>query len=46
VGPTVVGGLRSAGYEYAHGLFFIAGALVVQATLVASLRLPAAGKES
>jgi hypothetical protein len=41
-----VGWLRSAGYGYTHGLLFLAGALVVQASLVASLRLPRAGKEA
>jgi MFS transporter, ACS family, tartrate transporter len=46
VGPTVVGWLRSSGYGYTHGLLFLAGALVVQASLVATLRLPRPGKES
>ncbi len=46
VGPAVVGWLRSSGYGYANGLLFLAGALVVQASLVASLRLPRPGKES
>jgi ACS family tartrate transporter-like MFS transporter len=46
VGPSVVGWLRSAGYGYTHGLLFLAGALVVQASLVASLRLPRAGREA
>jgi len=40
VGPSVVGWLRSTGGGYSQGLLFLAGALVVQAALVATLRLP------
>ena len=41
-GPSVVGWLRSAGEGYTQGLLFLAGTLVVEALLVASLRLPVA----
>jgi ACS family tartrate transporter-like MFS transporter len=40
VGPSVVGRLRDVSTGYAPALLFIAGALVVEALLVASLRLP------
>jgi ACS family tartrate transporter-like MFS transporter len=46
VGPSVVGWLRSSGSGYEHGLLFLAGSLVVQASLVSTLRLPRPGRES
>ena len=45
VGPSVVGFLRSTGADFSKGLLFLAGALVVQAALVASLRLPPPRRE-
>ncbi len=46
VGPSVVGWLRSTGEGYTQGLLFLAGALLVQAALVSTLRLPKPGKEA
>jgi ACS family tartrate transporter-like MFS transporter len=43
VGPTVVGWLRGASGDYTSGLFVLAAALVVEAVLVASMRLPRVG---
>jgi len=40
VGPTIMGWLRGASGTYAPGLFVLSGALVVEAILVAALRLP------
>ena len=40
-GPTVMGRLREATGGYSGGLLILAGGLVVQAILVATLRLPA-----
>ena len=39
VGPTVVGWLRSGSGDYTSGLLFLTGCLVLQAVLIASLRL-------
>jgi ACS family tartrate transporter-like MFS transporter len=41
VGPTVVGWLRGSSGDYTSGLLVLAGALVLEAMLVMSLRLPA-----
>lgn len=41
VGPWIVGNLISASGDYSKGLLTLAGASVLQATLIASLRLPA-----
>jgi ACS family tartrate transporter-like MFS transporter len=41
-GPTAIGWLRAFSGDYRSGLLALAGVLVVQATLVASLRLPSA----
>ena len=41
VGPTLVGWLRGSSGDYKSGLLALAGVLVLQAILVASLRLPA-----
>jgi ACS family tartrate transporter-like MFS transporter len=43
VGPTVVGWLRGASGDYTSGLLVLAAALVVEAVLVASMRLPKVG---
>lgn len=40
VGPTVVGWLRGASGNYTSGLLVLATALVIEAILVASMRLP------
>ena len=40
VGPTVVGSLRGSSGNYTSGLLVLAGALVIEAILVASMRLP------
>ena len=40
VGPTVVGSLRGSSGNYTSGLLVLAGALVIEAMLVASMRLP------
>jgi ACS family tartrate transporter-like MFS transporter len=40
VGPTVMGSLRGSSGDYASGLLVLAGALVIEAVLVLSLRLP------
>lgn len=40
VGPTVVGWLRGSSGNYTSGLLVLAGALVIEAILVASMRLP------
>ena len=42
VGPTAVGWLRGNSSDYTSGLLLLAGVLVVEAALVASLRLPSA----
>jgi ACS family tartrate transporter-like MFS transporter len=42
VGPSLVGWLRSHGHSYSDGLLLLAVALVIEAALVASLRLPKA----
>jgi ACS family tartrate transporter-like MFS transporter len=42
VGPTVVGWLRGSSGNYTSGLLFLAAALVIEAMLVASMRLPKA----
>ena len=44
VGPTVVGWLRGSSGNYTSGLLVLAGALVIEAILVASMRLPKTGK--
>jgi MFS transporter, ACS family, tartrate transporter len=41
VGPSVMGWLREGTASYSAGLLLLAGVLVVEAALVASLRLPA-----
>ena len=41
VGPTMVGWLRGSSGNYTSGLLVLAAALVVEAALVASMRLPA-----
>jgi ACS family tartrate transporter-like MFS transporter len=43
VGPTVVGWLRGSSGDYTSGLLLLAAALVIEAVLVASMRLPKAG---
>jgi ACS family tartrate transporter-like MFS transporter len=40
VGPTVVGWLRGASGDYTSGLLVLAMALIIEAVLVASMRLP------
>ncbi len=40
VGPTVVGSLRGSSGNYTSGLLILAAALVIEAILVASMRLP------
>jgi ACS family tartrate transporter-like MFS transporter len=40
VGPTVVGWLRGSSGNYTSGLLVLAAALVIEAILVASMRLP------
>jgi ACS family tartrate transporter-like MFS transporter len=40
VGPTVVGWLRGSSGTYTSGLLVLVGALVIEAILVASMRLP------
>jgi ACS family tartrate transporter-like MFS transporter len=40
VGPTLVGWLRGSSGDYTSGLLALAGVLVLQAVLVASLRMP------
>jgi MFS family permease len=40
VGPTVVGWLRGSSGDYTSGLLILAVALVIEAILVASMRLP------
>jgi MFS family permease len=40
VGPTVVGWMRAGSGGYGSGLVFLAGCLVLQATLIATLRIP------
>jgi ACS family tartrate transporter-like MFS transporter len=40
VGPTLIGWLRGSSGDYTSGLLSLAGVLVLQAILVASLRLP------
>ena len=40
VGPTLIGSLRGSSGDYASGLLALSGVLVLQAILVASLRLP------
>jgi ACS family tartrate transporter-like MFS transporter len=40
VGPTVMGWLRGASGNYSSGLLVLAAALVIEAVLVLSLRLP------
>jgi nitrate/nitrite transporter NarK len=40
VGPTVVGWLRGSSGNYTSGLLVLAAALVIEAALVASMRLP------
>ena len=40
VGPTVVGSLRGSSGNYTSGLLVLAAALVIEAILVASMRLP------
>lgn len=42
VGPTLIGWLRGSSGDYTSGLLALAGVLLLQATLVAVLRLPAA----
>ena len=44
VGPTVVGWLRGSSGNYTSGLLVLATALVIEAILVASMRLPKSGK--
>jgi ACS family tartrate transporter-like MFS transporter len=44
VGPTVVGWLRGSSGNYTSGLLVLAGALVIEAILVASMRLPKTAK--
>jgi ACS family tartrate transporter-like MFS transporter len=44
VGPTVVGWLRGSSGNYTSGLLVLATALVIEAILVASMRLPRAAK--
>jgi ACS family tartrate transporter-like MFS transporter len=41
VGPTAIGWLRQGSGDYTSGLLMLAGVLVLEAVLVASLRLPA-----
>jgi MFS transporter, ACS family, tartrate transporter len=41
VGPTAIGWLREGSTNYTSGLLMLAGMLVIEAVLVASLRLPA-----
>jgi ACS family tartrate transporter-like MFS transporter len=41
VGPTIVGSLRGSSGNYTGGLLVMAAALVIEAILVASMRLPA-----
>jgi MFS transporter, ACS family, tartrate transporter len=41
VGPSAIGWLRQGSSDYTSGLLLLAGVLIVQATLVALLRLPA-----
>jgi ACS family tartrate transporter-like MFS transporter len=41
VGPTLIGFLRGSSGDYSSGLLSLAGVLVLQAILVASLRMPA-----
>jgi ACS family tartrate transporter-like MFS transporter len=41
-GPTAIGWLRDFSGDYRSGLLMLAGVLVIQATLVALLRLPSA----
>ena len=43
VGPSVVGWLRTTGSGYTQGLLFLAGTLLIEAALVASLSLPKTG---
>lgn len=40
IGPTVVGSLRGSSGNYTSGLLVLAAALVIEAILVASMRLP------
>ncbi len=40
VGPTVMGWLRGVSGSYASGLLVLAAALIIEAALVVSLRLP------
>jgi nitrate/nitrite transporter NarK len=40
VGPTAIGWLRQGSGDYKSGMLMLAGVLVVEAALVASLRLP------
>ncbi len=40
IGPTVVGSLRGSSGNYTSGLLVLASALVIEAILVASMRLP------
>jgi ACS family tartrate transporter-like MFS transporter len=44
LGPTVMGWLRESTGSYTGGLLVLVGALVVEAVLVMSLRLPARGR--
>lgn len=44
VGPTVVGWLRGSSGNYTSGLLILAAALVIEAILVASMRLPKPAK--
>jgi len=46
VGPSVVGFLRATDSDYSKGLLFLAGALVLEAVLVLSLRLPPRRREA
>lgn len=41
VGPTAIGRLRQGSTDYTSGLLLLAGVLVLEAVLVASLRVPA-----
>ena len=42
IGPTVMGSLRQSTNSYTAGLLFLAGALVLEAILIVSLKLPGA----
>jgi len=46
VGPTVMGSLRGSTQSYSSGLLLLAAALVVEAVLVMTLRLPARARQT